>query len=329
MLDSFVFAFNSVSPIILTVAVGYVLKRLGFISPDFVKMANKLVFRIFLPAMLFLNVYGIDDLGQMSFGYVIYTVIAVLVIFGIMIPVAMAITKDPGSRGALLQSSFRSNYALIGIPLATTLFPGEGAAVATLLSAVSIPVFNTLAVISLSIFKKGEGKGRFKNVLLGIIKNPLILSIFAGLAALGVRAAFVKFGVGFRLSELTAVFSTLKYLSNVATPLALIVLGAQFEFSAISSMKREITVGTLVRTVFVPLLGLGIAYLAFGKIFDGAQFASLVAIFATPVAVSSVPMAQEMGADTALAGQLVVWTTLVSAVSVFLSSFLFSLAGIF
>ena len=329
MLDSFIFAFNSVSPIIFTVAVGYILKRMGFISADFVKMANKLVFRVFLPAMLFLNVYGIDDLGQMSFGYVIYTVIAVLAVFAIMIPVSIATTKDPGARGALLQSSFRSNYALIGIPLATTLFPGEGAAAATLLSAVSIPVFNTLAVIALSLFKPGEGKGKVKRVLLGIVKNPLILSIFAGLATLGIRAVFVNVGIGFRLSEVTPIFSTLKYLSNVATPLALIVLGAQFEFSAISSMKREITVGTLVRTVFVPLLGLGIAYVAFGKSFDGAQFASLVAIFATPVAVSSVPMAQEMGADATLAGQLVVWTTLLSALSVFLSSFLLSLAGIF
>ena len=329
MLDSFIFAFNSVAPIIMTVAVGYVLKRMGFIDGDFVKMANKLVFRVFLPAMLFLNIYGIEDLGSMSFGYAIYAVIAVIVVFFIMIPISMATTKDPAARGALLQSSFRSNYALIGIPLATTLFPGEGAAAATLLSALSIPAFNTLAVISLSIFKPGKGKGKLKSVLLGIVKNPLILSIFAGLFVLGIRALLVKFDIGFRLSQIPAIFGTLKYLSNLATPLALIVLGAQFEFSAISSMKREITVGTLVRTVLVPALGLGIAYLAFRNDFDGAQFASLVAVFATPVAVSSVPMAQEMGADSELAGQLVVWTTLVSALSVFLSSFLLSLAGIF
>ena len=325
MLDSFIFAFNSVAPIIMTVAVGYVLKRMGFIDGDFVKMANKLVFRVFLPAMLFLNIYGIEDLGSMSFGYAIYAVIAVIVVFFIMIPISMATTKDPAARGALLQSSFRSNYALIGIPLATTLFPGEGAAAATLLSALSIPAFNVLAVISLSIFKPGKGKGKLKSVLLGIVKNPLILSIFV----LGIRALLVKFDIGFRLSQIPAIFGTLKYLSNLATPLALIVLGAQFEFSAISSMKREITVGTLVRTVLVPALGLGIAYLAFRNDFDGAQFASLVAVFATPVAVSSVPMAQEMGADSELAGQLVVWTTLVSALSVFLSSFLLSLAGIF
>ena len=184
-----------------------------------------------------------------------------------------------------------------------------------------------LSVISLYAFSDAENKN-LKSALLGIVKNPLILSIFAGLAVLGIRALFVEWGVTFRLSGVPAIYETLKYLSNAATPLALIVLGAQFEFSAISSMKREIILGTLVRTVCVPLLGLGIAYLAFADTFSGAQFASLVAIFATPVAVSSVPMAQEMGADAELAGQLVVWTTLVSALSVFLASFLLSLAGI-
>ena len=107
------------------------------------------------------------------------------------------------------------------------------------------------------------------------------------------------------------------------------MLGVQFEFSAVKELKREILFGTLIRTVLVPLLGLGIAFLFLRSRFDGAQFAALVALFATPVAVSSVPMAQEMGADHTLAGQLVVWTTLISAVTVFIASFLLRLVGIF
>ena len=79
----------------------------------------------------------------------------------------------------------------------------------------------------------------------------------------------------------------------------------------------------------MPLLGIGVAYLAFRSSFGGAQFASLVAVFCTPVAVSSVPMAQEMGADAKLAGQLVVFTTITSAFTVFLASFLLKFAGIF
>ena len=102
----------------------------------------------------------------------------------------------------------------------------------------------------------------------------------------------------------------------------------QFEFSAVKSLRREILFGTLARVVAVPLLGIGVAFLFFKNTFSGAHFAAFVALFATPVAVSSVPMTQEMGGDTALAGQLVVFTTLFSAVSIFLASFLLRLAGI-
>ncbi len=329
MIDSLIFATSAVMPIILTVAIGYLLKKAGFMSEDFSKAANKLVFRIFLPAMLFLNIYGINDLASYDFGYVIYAFCTVLLIFLIGIPTVCLVTDKGERRGSLLQSIFRSNYALIGIPLASMLFPSEGAAVATLLSAVMVPVFNILGVISLSIFGNGDGKGGLKKVLMGILKNPLILGIVSGLFVLGIRAIFVNLNISFRLSEITPVFTVLKYLSNMATPLALLVLGAQFEFSAVKELKREIIFGTLTRSVIVPLLGLGVAYIFFGKVFGGAQFAALVAVFSTPVAVSSVPMAQEMGADTTLSGQIVIFTTLVSAITVFSASFILKLLGVF
>lgn len=328
-MNSLIFAFNSVSPIILTVAVGYLLKKFGLMSGDFSKSANKLVFRIFLPAMLFLNVYVIENLAMVNLGYVIYSVVALLVIFGLAVPTVILLTGNKKCRGALLQGVFRSNYALIGIPLASTLFPGEGAAVATLLSAFMVPAFNILAVIGLSIFNNNGEKPNIKKVLIGILRNPLIWGIVAGLLALGVRALFVNLGISFRLSSVPAVWNTLKYLSSIATPLALLVLGAQFEFSAIPSLKREIISGVILRSVVVPLLGIGVAYLAFRNNFGGAQFAALVAAFCTPVAVSSVPMAQEMGADAELAGQLVVFTTISSAFTVFVASFLLKIAGIF
>lgn len=328
-MESLIFAFNSVSPIIFTVAVGYILKKLGLMSPDFAKNANKLVFRVFLPAMLFLNVYGIDNLSLVNIGYVIYALVSLMVIFALAIPTVIILTKKKKCRGALLQGVFRSNYALIGIPLASSLFPGDGAAVATLLSAIMVPAFNILAVIGLSIFNNDGEKPNLKKVLVGIAKNPLILGIMAGLLALGIRSILVSADISFRISNIPAIYNTLKYLSNIATPLALLVLGAQFEFSAIPSLKREIVSGILLRSVIVPLIGIGVAYLAFRQSFTGAQFAALVAVFCTPVAVSSVPMAQEMGADAELAGQLVVFTTITSAFTVFIVSFLLKAAGIF
>lgn len=328
-MDSLIFAFNSVSPIIFTVAVGYVLKKLGFMGSDFSKKANKLVFRVFLPVMLFLNIYGIKSMSSVSLGYVFYALAVLLVIFGLAIPTVIILTKKKKCRGALLQGVFRSNYALIGIPLATSLFPGEGAAVATLLSAFMVPAFNILAVIGLSLFNNNEEKPNFKKVLYGIIKNPLILGILSGLVALLVRQAFVELEISFRISDVPAIWKTMNNLSSLATPLALLVLGAQFEFSAIGSLKREIISGVLLRCAVVPLIGIGGAYLFFRDSFGGAQFAALVAAFGTPVAVSSVPMAQEMGADTELAGQLVVFTTIASAITVFLASAILKFVNIF
>lgn len=328
-MESLIFALNAVLPIIFMVLIGYFLKRIGFMKPEFSKAANKLVFRVFLPAMLFLNVYKIENIAEMNFGYALYAVVSLLILTAVMTPVVILFTAKKNQRGVLLQSIFRSNYALIGIPLASALFGEEGVIVATLLSAVIVPVFNVLAVICLSVFKDGKTKIDFKSVFIEILKNPLIQSIAAGLVVLGIRALFVKWGFEFRLTDITPLEKVLNYLSNMATPMALIVLGAQFDFSAVSSMKREIIFGTVMRTLIVPIVGLGGAYLFFGDRFGGAEFAALVAMFATPVAVSSVPMAQEMDADVTLAGQLVVWTTILSSGSIFLSSYLLKLAGIF
>ena len=329
-MDSLLFAIGAVAPIVLMVSIGYLLKRIGFMSADFARAANKLVFRVFLPSMLFLNVYRIENLAQMDFSYVLYTVAVLLVIFSLSIPAVLCITRRGDRRGVLIQASFRSNYALIGIPLASSLFGEAGSIVATLLSAVVIPMLNVLAVVSLTVFREQEGKRpSVKSILLGIAKNPLIQSVLLGIVMLGLRAMFVEWGVSFRLSDVKPLFTVLSYLSNLATPLALLVLGAQFEFSAVPALKKELIYGILVRVLVVPLIGVGTAYLLFANRFSGAHFAAFVAMFCTPVAVSSVPMAQERGGDTVLAGQLVIWTTLFSALTVFIASFLLRAVGIF
>ena len=328
-MESFVFALTAISPIIIMVAVGYVLKRIGFIDGDFAKKANKLVFRLLLPSMLFLNVYNIEAVENIELGYIVYVLLAILLVFLIALPSVALVSRERGSKGALLQAIFRSNYALIGIPLAGELFGGEGVAVASVLSAFTIPLLNVLAVISLSIFNEKGKKADFKSVILEIIKNPLIVSVLLGVFVLFLRLLAEKNGFEARLSDVTPLFKVLSYLSSTATPLALLVLGAQFEFSAVPSLKKEIIFGVLARTVVVPLIGIGVAYFLFRDVFSGAHFAAFVAVFATPVAVSSVPMAQEMGGNVTLAGQLVVWTTLVSSFSVFLISFLLKIAGVF
>ena len=330
MFEALFFAIEAVFPIIIMVVLGFFLKKGGLVGDSFVKTANKLVFRVFLPAMLFNNVYSIKGIGDFNLSFAFFVVIFTIILFSAFIPIICSFTKENKRRGALLQASFRSNYALIGIPLAQSLFGSQGVAVASLLSAVLIPTFNILAVLSLSIF--GDSKPSFKKIVKDIVKNPLINSVLLGVVVLLVREFFVSNSISFRLSDISVLFKVINYLSSVATPLALIVLGAQFEFSAIKELKREIIFGTVVRTAVVPFLGLASAFLLykFNVIeLNGAHFASFVAAFSTPVAVSSVPMAQEMKSDVVLAGQLVVWSTLISSLSVFLSAFFLKALGVF
>ena len=328
-MSSFVFAINAVLPIILLSVVGYFLKRLGWIEKSLVKQLNRLIFRIFLPAMLFLNVYKIENISFNQTGFIFYVVVITLSIFFLGIPLSAIFTKEADRRGVILQACFRSNHALIGLALAQSLGGEKGIQDAALLSAVIIPLFNVLAVVSLSVFKKSKKQVSFRSIIADIVKNPLIISVFLGLVAIGIRLVFARLGISFRLSHITPFMKVLEYLSSVATPLALLVLGAQFEFSAIQSLKKEIVFGTSVRVFFAPLLALAIAYLFFRNDFTPGNFAVFIAVFSTPVAVSSVPMAQEMGGNTDLAGQLVVWTTLFSAVTIFFSSFILNLLGVF
>ena len=327
-MEALLFAVNGVLPVILPVGLGYVLKRIGWMDAALAAKLNKIVFRVLLPCMLFSNVAGMSASLGAGLGYVGFCLAVELAVFLLTIPSVMVLTPESGRRGALLQASFRSNFALIGIPLAQSLCGGEGVAAASLLSAALIPAFNVLAVVSLSLFGDGKQKLSGKKILWGIAKNPLILSVLAGLLFFGLSRFLNARGIAFSLSDTGALHKTLSSLAGAATPLALLSLGAQFEFSAVGQMKKEILFGVAVRTLIVPAVGLSAALLLRDR-FAAAQFACFVSAFATPVAVSSVPMAQEMKADAALAGQLVVWTTLVSALSIFVATWVLRAVGEF
>ncbi len=309
------------------VSIGFLIKKIGILSGEAAKIINKVVFRLLLPCSLFLNVYSIEDLGSLDFGYIVFAMIATVLIFLLAIPLSKFVSEDRCLRGAMIQASFRSNYALIGIPLATSLYGEEGAIFASVLSAFAIPLFNVLAVICLTVFGDKDEKPSVKKILLGILKNPLIISIFLGFVCLFLRKIFTACAIDFRLSDLTPVYSVLTQFAKTATPLALLALGAQFEFSAVPALKKQIVFGTVLRMVLIPVIFLTVAY--FMNCFHGAHFAAFVALFATPVAISTVPMAQELGADTTLAGQLVVWTTLLSAFTIFFFSFVLKAVGVF
>lgn len=315
-------AVNAVVPVVLLILLGYLLKQKKFITKDFVKNGNKLVFNVCLPCMLFINVYSIESFRSIEWSIVIYGVIMLVVIFLLGLVTAIAVTKVPERQGVILQCSFRSNIAIIGLSLAAAL-GGEGAmAVAAIISSFTVPVVNILAVIALSMFKKdGQNKTSIKSVLLGIAKNPLIIAVAIGMVFLGIRELqWALFGeVVFSFSrDLKFLYTAVNNLKNIATPFALLVLGGQFEFSAVKGLLKEIVAGTVWRIVLAPLLGLGVAALLSSRMGWGVnEFPGLVALFGSPVAVSSAVMAGAMGSDEQLATQLVVWTSIFSIVTIF------------
>lgn len=322
----FITAINAIAPIVLLIFLGYFLKRKGFLTDEFVKIGSRVVFSLCLPAMLFVNVYEITGMGAISWDILIYCLAIILIIFTAGLGISVAATKDPRRRGVIWQCSFRSNFAIIGLPLAAALGGDEATAVAAVVVTAAIPAFNILSVISMSVFvsQSGAGKASVKRILKDIISNPLTQAVIAGLVCLVVRwLQDLWFGeVVFALNNQTKfLYKVLENLGTICSPFALLILGAQCEFSAVKGMFKEIAAGVFARLVLAPVLCIGGALLldSLGIISCGPnEFPALVAVFGSPAAVSGAIMAMEMKNDEQLATQLVMWTSIGSIATIFI-----------
>ncbi len=336
LIPIFTTAVDAVAPIVLLILLGCGLRQRGVLPESFLPVGNKLVFRIFLPAMLFYNVYNIESLDAIDWGLVLYSAVVICLLFFLGIWVAARSTKEPNRRGVVLQCVFRSNFALIGLPLAQALGGTAATSVVAVISAFTIPLFNVFAVIALSMYvPQEEGKKVSPGQMVAdIVTNPLILSVALGLVLLVLRQGQYMLWGRLYISlerDFTFLYTTLYYLQSMTTPLGLLVLGGQFLFSAVRGLLREITAGTVWRLVVSPVLGVGGAVVlsSLGWLRCGAgEYAALIALFGTPVAVSSAVMAGEMGGDEQLATQLVMWTSVGSVVTVFLQVCILMLAGL-
>ena len=189
MLTIFVTAVNAILPIVLLIALGYGLRQCSFLTKEFVAGGNKLMFRLLIPLMLFTNTYTIESFSSVPWDLTLYGAGMVLVIFLLGYFLTPGLTREPGRKGALLQSTFRSNTAVIGISLAQALGGEEAVQVATVVTAVCVPLLNVLAVVALSIYGSNGGKLDGKKLLKNIVTNPLILGIAAGFLCVALRAA--------------------------------------------------------------------------------------------------------------------------------------------
>ena len=310
-MESFTICLNAVLPIFLLMAVGYAARCFHLLDRADVAKINKIVFRAFMPAMVFYNIYSSDLSSAVRGSLLGCAVLGVFAEFLLSLGYALLFVKERSRRGVVIQGLFRSNFVIIGLPIAESLVGGDLGPVAMLLAAV-VPLYNVLAVITLAIFN-GQ-KPDWKKVLLDILENPLIIGSAVGIAALlaGIRLP----------APLEKVVSQ---MSDATSPMLLFLLGAFFQFRGMRGHVRELAAVCLGRLVVFPALFLGLAA-AMG--FRGVELVSLLGVFASSTAIASFTMAQQMGGDAELAGDIVVWTSALCSFTLFGWSLLFKLLAL-
>ena len=283
-MENLMISANAVLPMCLVMALGYGTRRLGWLRREEISTINKIAFRIFLPCLLYYNIYCSDLSGSFDPLLMAYAVGGVLLTFGLALGYTLLTEKLPERRGVLIQGMFRSNYVIMGIPVATALLGADQLGTVSILIAVIVPLFNMLAVVVLEVFRG---------------QKPKPLHILE---------------------------QTIQSVSAIASPLQLFLLGAFFQFSGLKTYRRELVTVSISKLIVSPGLFLGLGALLG---FRGVAFVSLIGIFASPTAVNSFTMAQQMGGDAELAGDIVVTTSAVSILTMFLWIFLFKSLGVF
>ena len=311
-MENLILSINVVLPLFLLMALGFVLNRMKLMTEPALTQMNNVTFRVLLPTLLFVNIYQTDLDSALNGRLMVFAPALVLASFLILMVLVPCIEKENRKRGVMVQAIMRSNFVLFGMPVVTSLF-GEGNTGSTaLLIAIVIPMFNIFSVIALEVFR--GGKLNVKHLLKSIATNPLLIGAFTGIIFLVLDIPLP-----------VPVMETLGDLSSMATPLALMVLGGTFSFGAVRKHIRHLIICVGGRLIVVPAVGL-ILSIALG--YRGVDLAALMAMLASPCAVSSFTMAQQMDGDSELAGQIVVWTCSLSVLTMFFWTFLLKSLGL-
>lgn len=307
MLDDLLFSANVIVPIFLLIMLGYGLTRLKVWDAHFLKIANNVCFKCLLPVLLFYNVATANIFEVFNGKLIVYCCLCACGLCGLLFLIVPLFIKDKKRRGVMIQGTFRSNFLLFGVPLGLSIGGETGAVLAAVVASFYVPVINMLSVISLYAFSDAEGKS-IKSALLGIVKNPLVIGGVSGLVF-----SLIRNSIGFELPVMLN--DTLFNIKSAATPMAFLILGGDLKFA---SMLRNVKVSifsVLGKIVLIPAVMLVISALVFG--FDQLEMAILVAVFATPNAVSSYAMARNYEADHELAGEIITLGTLLSILTMF------------
>lgn len=303
MLEHFLYSLNATLPVFAVMVLGWLLKRAGFLTEAFTRVADRLVFKVALPCMLFLDIAEMDpsqllDGRFVVFGFVV-TLISILAIWGL----TKLLMKNRAQVGAFVQGAYRSSAAVLGVALITNVYGDAGYGPLMILA--SVPLYNLFAVMILVLEADGGGrldKARLKSVGLNLIKNPILIGIFLGFP--------------FALWQLhipAVAGKTLNLLADLATPLALLAIGAAFVWDDALKKARPTVLAAVIKLVILPAVFLPAA-VALG--FRDAQLMAILIMLGSPSTPSGYIMAKQMGNDGVLANGIVVLTTLLAAVTI-------------
>ena len=300
-MENFIYSINVTMPIFLVMVIGYILKQIGMLNDNFVTVANKFNFKGTLPFMLFKDIAGVDIKAVFDIKYVLFCAIVSTICFWVVWGTAKLLVRDKTIRGAFVQSSFRGSAAVMGLAFIQNIYGSS--AMGPLMIVSAVPLYNIFSVIVLT-FEANDSTGidkkaKIRQAGINICKNPIILSILAGLI---VGLLEIQFP--------TLVNKTVSNVAQMATPLALITIGAGFEGRKALAKIAPTMAASMIKLVLQPLVFLPVAA---WMGFSGEKMIAILIMLASPTTPSCYIMAKSMNNDEVLTASVIVTTTLMAA----------------
>ncbi len=300
-MENLIIAINCVLPVFIMVCVGALMRRSNKVPEQTFKAISTLAFHFLLPCMLFHSIYTTDLDTALDPKLLGYLTVYLLVWFCVGFGLSTLLIPDHRTRGAFIQTFFRSNIAIVGVTMADSMMGSAGVASMSMAIAVMVPIYNILAVITLEVCRGGTIQ--LRPTLVGIIKNPLIIGCVLGIA--------------FLLLDIAIPSSILKAVNQIGTAgsvMTLLALGASFQFSGVRKNLKKVVAANILRLVIAPLVAV-LGALAIGL--RGNPLAIVLLCTAPSLATTSFPMAIARDSDHELTGQIVVTTSFFCCITLF------------
>ena len=315
MFDSLIYSLTAVAPILILILLGNILSR-KMLSKAFFDECDKLVFRIALPVFLFCKLAESDVSDLPSVTMIIFCVVAVFCAFT-LISIGSHFFLPREKRGAFVHGAFRANFSIIGFVLADTMLDSTGMTALACATPFVITLSNILAVTTLTLNAPREKRESFGRLVLRVLKNiatnPIIISIIVALP-------FMLFGI--KLPQIAS--NSVKYIENIATPLALLSLGSVNSGEKFKILPEAVIAST-IKLIIIPIVFISSAILLGLR---GNELAVVLILGTSPTAVSSYIMSKNMHSDGDLAKQIVLFTTLLCSFTIFVFAFVLRYIGL-